>query len=292
MKLKDYIETVFYPKLSYHVDYSDFFEKQFEKFQNKIAAVTYEKHPISFYCWKDEYDEFKELLQTEKLKYNDKIVGKDENYEYLIEYSNYFEKGFDSIDSSTPSSIIISKVPFCSTLSCIYPENEKNKVVCIGRKNSNSKPCIAGMRPVSFYSFFGQGLLRSKEINNVTKERLLKKPQKVAFEEGIMFKSIIQIIERYPEFEDFFYIEDKQTEDFAEFLINGIKELQVQDDKCEGVRIIKKQPNKRQEEPFRDWFKTYIKGKYFSASAEPIKGNGRIDLKVEDMQLGTKSSRI
>jgi hypothetical protein len=288
MKLKEYIETVQYPKLSYHINYSDFFEKQYSKFQESTVPISKSNYPISFYCRRDEYDEFIELLKSEKLTYNDKIVGKDDNYEYLIEFSEFFEKGFDSINYNTPASVIISNIPFCSTIACIYPENNNKGIVCLGRKNSKSKPCIVGMRPVSADSFFGQGLLRSKKINNVTKERVLRKPQKVAFEEGVMYKSIIQVIERYPEFESYFTLVEEHSENFEEFLIRGIRELQVQDVKCEGIRIIKEDNKSHKEEPFRDWFKTYIKGKYFSANAEPIKGNGRIDLKVEDTQIGTK----
>lgn len=287
MKLKEYINTVLFPKLSYHVAYSDLFEKQYKNFEKDIVGFFYKDKPINFYCWKNEYDEFIELLKEEKLTYKNEIVGKDDNFNYLIEYSEYFEKGFDTINYNTPSNVIISKIPFCSTLSCIYPEKEKNKAISVGRINSKNKPCIAGMRPVSFDSLFGQGILRSQKINNRTEERVLRNPQKVAFEEGVMFKSIFQVIERYSEFTEYFETKDNKIVDFVDVLINGIRELQVQDVKCEGVRNIK-QHGKNREEPFRDWFKTYLKGKYFSANAESIKGNGRIDLKIEEVQIGTK----
>lgn len=287
MKIKEYIETVLFPKLSYHIDYSDFFVKQYEKFEKSLTGIVYYDMPINFYCWKDEYEEFIELLKEEKLLYKNEIVSENGQLEYLIEYSNSFEKGFDSVDYNTPSNVIISRIPFCSTMSCVNPDNRKNQSICVGRKNSKSKPCIAGMRPFSFNSFFGQGILRAKKINNITKERVLDDPRKVAFEEGVMFKSIFLVIERYPEFGDYFNIIDKQSENFIDTLLNGVKELQVQDIKCEAIRKIKDESNNK-EEPFRDWFKTFFKGKYDSVNAEPLKGNGRIDLKIEDKQIGTK----
>jgi len=228
-----------------------------------------------------------ELLEAKKLTYKEQIIGNDENWDYLTEYSYFFEKGFDSINYNTPAIIVISKIPFCSTFKCLKPENTKNKVISIGRKNSNSKPCIAGMRPVSFDSLFGEGILHAKKYSNVTKERVLKNPQKIAFEEGVMFKSIFLVIERYPEFKKYFEINDKKVIDFVDVLINGIRELQTQDIKAEGIREIKKN-NKNNEEPFRDWFKTYLSGIYYSVNAEPVKGNGRIDLKIQDESIGTK----
>ena len=288
LSLKEYIELKKWPKLSYHVSYSDFFEKQYEKFSNDLIGVFYDDKPISFYCWNYEYDEFFKLVKERKLTYNDQIINENENLEYLIEYSLFFEKGFNSLNDNTPSSVIINNIPFCSTQKCINPEIANNRFICIGRKIAKSKPCIAGMRPASIDSLFGQqGLLSSIKINNVTNERVLKNPKQTAYQEGIMFKSIFQVIERYIEFSEYFEINDKPTQHFIETLLSGIRELQTQDINAECIRDIK-QTKKRKEAPFRNWFKTFLSLKYDSVNAEPEKGKGRIDLKIEDREIGTK----
>ncbi len=287
LTLREYIETVTIPKLSYHVKYSEFFEKQYERLNDKMIGVFFDDKPINFYIWKEENEEFDKLINEKKLTYKNKIVGEDENWEYLIEYSMFFEKGFNSIDYNTSASVIINNIPFCSTQTCIKPENSMNKVVGIGRKSANSTPCIVGMRPVSFDSLFGQALLHSIKINNVTNERVLKNPKKTAFNDGVMFKSIIQVIERYDEFKEHFEITGKPSQEFIDILINGIRELQTQDVNAECIRKIKRQ-QERKEALFRDWFKTYFAAKFDSVYAESEKGNGRIDLKIQDNIFGTK----
>ena len=37
LTLQDYIETELFPKLSHHVKYSDFFEKQYDYFRNETS---------------------------------------------------------------------------------------------------------------------------------------------------------------------------------------------------------------------------------------------------------------
>jgi hypothetical protein len=287
LTLREYIKTLTKPKLSYHVKYSDFFEKQYEKLDEKLIGVFFNDKPIYFYTWKAEYEKFKKLLHEKKLTYKNKLVGEDENWEYLLEYSVFFEKGFNSIDYNTPAGVIINQIPFCTTQTCIIPENSKNKVIGIGRKSANSTPCIAGMRPISFDSLFGQALLQSTKINNVTNERVLKSPEKTAFNEGVMFKSIFQVIERYTEFKEHFDIPGKPLQEFIDILIKGIRELQTQDVNAECIRKIKKN-NGNNEALFRDWFKTYFASIYDSVNAEPEKGNGRIDLKIQDSCIGNK----
>lgn len=286
LTLKEYIESVIKPSLSYHVKYSEFFEKQYEKFSNELIAINFADKPIYFYSWKEEFEEFNKLLKDKKLTYKNKIVGKGDSWEYLIEFTMYFEKGFNSIDYNTPISIIVNKLPFCPTQSCIKPENSNNKIIGIGRTSANSKPCIAGSRPISFDSLAGPILLRANKINPETNVRTLISPKKIAFDEGVMFKSIIQVIERYMEFKDYFEIIDEPSIEFIDVLINGIRELQVQDVSTECIRKIK-HDNENNEALFRDWFKTFFAAKYNSVNSEPEKGNGRIDLKIQDIIIGT-----
>jgi hypothetical protein len=269
------------------VKYSEFFEQQYKNFRKKLIGIANDSMSIYYYCWDSEFDKFNTLLTDKKLAYNDKIVGEDENWEYLLEYTLFFERGFNSINDDTPVSVIINNIPFCSTQKCINPEKPKSILIALGRKNSNSKPCIAGMRAISADSFFGEGLLRSIKINNVTQERVLKNPMETAYKEGIMFKSIFQVIERYIEFREYFEVNDIKTQGFVDSLLKGINELQTQSENADCIRQIK-QNNKYEEAPFRDWFKTYLSGIYDSVNAEPEKGNGRIDLKIQDANVGTK----
>ena len=81
--------------------------------------------------------------------------------------------------------------------------------------------------------------------------------------------------------------ENNYDNTFIESILKGIKELQNQDTNADCIRIIK-EDKKQLEAPFRNWFKTYFSGIYETVNAEPEKGNGRIDLKIEDANLGTK----
>jgi hypothetical protein len=85
-----------------------------------------------------------------------------------------------------------------------------------------------------------------------------------------------------------FTIENKdyQNTELVESIIKGIKELQSQDENAECIKIVKRE-NRNLEAPFRNWFKTFFASKYEYVNAEPEKGNGRIDLKIEDGKLGT-----
>lgn len=75
--------------------------------------------------------------------------------------------------------------------------------------------------------------------------------------------------------------------EFIDLILKGIKELQTQDQKAECIKVIKTE-SKKLEAPFCIWFKTFFSGKYTTVNAEPEKGNGRIDLKIEDLSIGTK----
>ncbi len=286
LTLKEYIETIRIPPLSYHVKYSELFERQYDRLNKELVGVIYPDKPIVFYCWKAEYDEFTILKENHKLIYKDQIISEKGSLEYLIEYSFFFGKGYNSIEYDSPANVIINNIPFCSTQKCIKSEN-KNEVIGLGRKCTNIIPCIAGNRPFTFDSLFGAGLLNAVKINNINDQRTLKNPQKSAFNDGVMFKSIFQVIERYSEFKEFFEYYKEPSKEFVQDLLNGIRELQTQDENAECIRVIK-QKIKKDEFLFRDWFKTYFSVKYQTVNAESEKGNGRIDLKIQDKNVGTK----
>ena len=75
--------------------------------------------------------------------------------------------------------------------------------------------------------------------------------------------------------------------DFIDSILRGIKELLNQDINAECIRLIKRDQINH-EAKFRDWFKTYFASKYHHVNAEPEKGTGRIDLKIEDAKVNTK----
>jgi len=72
--------------------------------------------------------------------------------------------------------------------------------------------------------------------------------------------------------------------DFLNTFIQGIHELLMQGDKNDG--IIKIKNGILREQPFQYYFKTYFSSKYDSVEAETQKGNGRIDLKINDKRIG------
>lgn len=204
LTLSEYLKSDIPPKLSHHVKYSDRFEAQYERLHAELIGLHKENNGVKFFCWRSEFEEFKELAGEKKLIYKDKIIDLDSNHEFLKDYSENFERGFNSINDQTPYSIILNHIPICLFDRCLCQESEPKRSIRIGRLNSNSRPCIAGIRPVSFDSFFGQGILRLKKIDYETNIRVLTTPEKVAFKDGIMFKSIFQVIERYVEFENYF----------------------------------------------------------------------------------------
>jgi hypothetical protein len=75
--------------------------------------------------------------------------------------------------------------------------------------------------------------------------------------------------------------------DFIDSILKGIKELQNQDINAECIRLIKNEQTNN-EAQFRNWFKIYFASKYAYVNAEPEKGKGRIDLKIEDSKVNTK----
>jgi hypothetical protein len=107
-------------------------------------------------------------------------------------------------------------------------------------------------------------------------------------EMGYFYRSWYIILENYKAFENLFEPQVKRSdEEFLQFFIRGIYSLQKQDVNAECVRNIKN-ANCKNEHEFRNWFTPWFESKYASVSAEPEKGNGRIDLKIEDPTVGTK----
>lgn len=204
LSLSEYLKSDIPPRLSHNIKYSDRFETQYDRLHAELIGLHEENKGVKFFCWKSEFEEFKELAAKKKLIYKDKIIDLDSNAEFLKDYSENFEKGFNSINDQTPYSIILNHIPICLFDRCLCRESEQKNSIRIGRLNSKSKPCIAGIRPISFDSFFGQGILRLKKIDYETNIRVLTTPDKVAFKDGIMFKSIFLVVERYVEFESYF----------------------------------------------------------------------------------------
>lgn len=203
LTLKQYLTAATPPKLSYHVKYSELFEVQYNRLRSELLAFYSEEKGINFFCWRSEGAQFLELSKQGKLRYRDNIVCPDTNPEFLEEYSEYFKQGFDSINDQTPPNVILNHVPVCflDRCLCVEAKGPESKTVKIGRRVADTRPCIAGRRPFSFDSFFDQGILRFQSINYETDVRILARPDQVAFNDGAMFKSIFQVIERYSEFE-------------------------------------------------------------------------------------------
>ncbi|MCG2615257.1 hypothetical protein LZZ85_13230 [Terrimonas sp. NA20] len=77
---------------------------------------------------------------------------------------------------------------------------------------------------------------------------------------------------------------------FIKDVLDGMIELEKQDEATECIRNIKQGVAER-EGDFRHWFKTFFAGRYPEAviDAEPLKGNGRIDLKISNVFFGEKT---
>jgi hypothetical protein len=254
LSLSEYLKSEIPPRLSHNVKYSYLFEKQYDRLSGELLGLLKEDKGVKFFCWKSEFEEFKELAAKEKLIYKDKIVDLNLNPEFLKDYSENFEKGFNSINDQTPYSIILNHIPICLFDRCLCRESEQKNSIRIGRLNSKSRPCIAGIRAISFDSFFGQGIHRFKKIDYETNIRLLSPPEKVAFKDGIMFKSIFLVIERYVEFEEYFNdnsslndeskrisesrrlnVDESPTEGFALEIIGKLNFEKACDIICEGI---------------------------------------------------------
>ncbi|MDO9399472.1 MAG: hypothetical protein Q7T79_02200 [bacterium] len=72
---------------------------------------------------------------------------------------------------------------------------------------------------------------------------------------------------------------------FLDYLIRGIQELQNQGNNQTCIKNIKE--NRLLESPFRYYFKAILAQNFNSVEAEPEKGNGRIDLKVQDTRFSS-----
>lgn len=285
--LKDCLKLNYFPKLSNHTNYSDLFEKQYDRLRQDLIRVFDESKKIYFYCKEQEFSNFTESATEGLLFYKDKRFDFDNNFEFLVEYSQFFEKGFDSISHAQAPSTIINHVPVCypAMCLCIEDQNRITGVIPVGRKNSNSKPCIGGRRQFSIENFMGQGILRYKKYNHETKIGELSEPSNAAFKDGLAFKSVFLTIERYTEFSHYF--ESTTNNDFVSILLKATKELQEQDLKASCIQLIKNE-GKKDESSFRYWYKTHLSGIYQHINAEPEKGNGRIDLKINDEKIGEK----
>jgi len=235
LTLSGYLKSDIPPKLSHNVKYSVRFEEQYERLSTELIRLHKEDKGVKLFCWKSEFEEFKELATEKKLIYNDKIVDLESNPEFLKNYSENFERGFNSINDQTPYSIVLNHIPICLFDRCWCHESEQKSNIGIGRLNSKSKPCIAGIRPVSFNSFFGQGILSFKQIDYETNIRVLSPPEKVAFTDGIMFKSIFQVIERYVEFVEYF--NDNSSENKNTVKIPEYDNLKADESPTEAVAL-------------------------------------------------------
>ena len=225
MNLKDYIKVKTISQLSHLVSYSDLFEKQYEEFDKRIMGVYNEDRNIHYYCWKEEEETFRRLMNEKKLIYNGEEVS-NTNMEYLEEYSKYFEIGFDSLDYSTPANVVLNNTPFCSRdLECIKTERPKTKIRKIGRKISGGIPCIAGERQSVNNIFMGHGILNASKIITIPEKRILKNPITNAYNEGVMFRSIFLVIERYTEFSSYFSAKAESNGHLFEMELEKIIEM-------------------------------------------------------------------
>lgn len=80
------------------------------------------------------------------------------------------------------------------------------------------------------------------------------------------------------------------TINFLADFISGIKELQEAGSTAECIKIHRNKA--RNEGSFRDWFRTWFRAKGYFAEAEPVKDEGRIDLKVLHRLIVIKSSNL
>lgn len=78
-------------------------------------------------------------------------------------------------------------------------------------------------------------------------------------------------------------IDESNSKSFIDYFIQSIKVLQSEDKKLQCIANIRNGVN--HEHPFRDMFKVMLSPIYSSVEAEPEKGNGRIDLKIQDDKL-------
>lgn len=113
---------------------------------------------------------------------------------------------------------------------------------------------------------------------------------KAGKELGYLYRAWYLILENYRRFEELFSPRLKKLEnDFLDFFIKGVYSLQKLDTKANCIRELKKSNGRRKREAdFRDWFIPWFESKYDFVAAEPEKGHGRIDLKVDDNIIGPR----
>ncbi len=105
---------------------------------------------------------------------------------------------------------------------------------------------------------------------------------------GYFYRAWYIILQQSHRFEHRFAKAYQLKDDFLDKFIEGIAELQVQDTAHHFIRQLKSKRQK-DEGAFRTWFQTWFKAAgYESVDAEPLKGNGRIDLKIVDTKIGKK----
>jgi len=113
---------------------------------------------------------------------------------------------------------------------------------------------------------------------------------KAGRELGYFYRSWYLILENYRRFEDLFSPRLKKSEDdFLNFFIKGMHSLQKLDTKADCIRGLKESKGrKKREADFRNWFIPWFESKYDFVAAEPEKGHGRIDLKIDDTIIGPR----
>lgn len=186
-------------------------------------------------------------------------VSEEDIQTALKEYGKQFIIGFDSFETDvvrTKSSLFTERSDFCKT---IFDYAMSHTTIPGGYPET-----IGGGRHV--FSAWGQAGL----------------------EMGYFYRAWYIILENHQAFESLFEPQQRKSdEEFLYFFIRGLYSLQKQDVNANCVRTIKDGKIKNEHE-FRNWFVPWFESKYASVSAEPVKGNGRIDLKIEDPSIGTK----
>lgn len=106
-------------------------------------------------------------------------------------------------------------------------------------------------------------------------------------ERGCFYKAWYIILSNSERFKKYFKKEKETSEcHFIDHFIKGIECLCEIDEKAYCIKNLRK--GLKNENEFRDWFFPWFKAKYDFVNAEPEKGKGRIDLKIEDNIIGKR----
>ena len=105
---------------------------------------------------------------------------------------------------------------------------------------------------------------------------------------GFFYRAWYIILENSKRFEAKFDNKQLPAKDaFLDKFIEGVEKLQEMEARQHFIRLLKG-GKKKDEGAFRDWFITFFSGAYEFVEAEPLKGTGRIDLKIQDKVIGKK----